>query len=655
MSKALLLTIGVTLALSAASATPGDPPAPTADWPQWRGPNRDGRSSETGLLKQWPAEGPSVVWQVNHVGVGYSSLAVKGDRIYTQGDLDGVEHTLAVNAADGSVVWAVQPEPVVAKLDARLRDELKRLDRDNDGTISEVEAVARLGWNFNSFDKPGDGDAKLVAEQRVERLVRALDKDGDKRLNLDEAGNSFRDAFARIDAEDKQVAADVLARERTDALFKSIDKDADGSITRQESRGTPLDPNFNRIDRSGNAEQDNSVTRGELEAYLLRFEKGRDGILTADELFRHYSTHFAGRDGILTESELRSYLGGYRNGMGDGPRGTPTLVGDRLYVEGAVGDVTCLDAATGKTIWHVDLRTLGGSIPGWGYSESPLVVGDLVIVTPGGRNGTIAALDRETGNVVWRSIEVTQAAHYSSPQVAELAGVRQIVQFARESVFGVTLDGSKLLWSYSAANNGTANICTPVVLDDHVFASSAYGVGGGLVHIRSGGDAQKAEEVYFDKAMANHHGGIVLVGDHMYGFGNRGLIAMEFKSGKPAWADRSVGKGSLVFADGMLYCLGENHQMALVEATTEGYRERGRFRIENLGQPSWAHPVVAGGRLYIRNQGRLTAYDIAARPSAALSGMALATGSGRPKTRNRPVGSTVRPANAVEPVPGVHN
>jgi outer membrane protein assembly factor BamB len=239
-------------------------------------------------------------------------------------------------------------------------------------------------------------------------------------------------------------------------------------------------------------------------------------------------------------------------------------------------------------------------------------MGDLLIVTPGGKKGTVAALDKKTGAVVWRSEGVTEGAHYSSPQLVEIGGIRQIVQFAHSSCFGVTADGGKPLWKYSAANNGTANVCTPIVHSNHVFAASAYTTGGGLARITTDGTSQKAEPVYFEKKMQNHHGGIVKVGDHMYGFGS-GLMCMDFLTGEIKWQARSVGKGSLVVADGMLYLLGEGHEVALAEVTPEDYRERGRFKLPSRGKPSWAHPVVAGGRLYLRDQKFLTAYDVQAR------------------------------------------
>lgn len=592
-------------------ALPGTLPA--QEWPQWRGPNRDGVSLEKELLHEWPAAGPKLLWQVDRVGVGYSSLSVKGGCLYTQGDLNGVEHVICLSPEDGRILWAVQPEPVATRLVRKLASETKSLDRDGDGVVTEAEALAKLGWNFNQFDQPGDGDPKATAADRAKRLIAKLDRNGDGKLDFLEFGPGLREKSGEADGQDKQADAAAAAKRRTAAFFDALDKDKDGSISAKEASGTSLAAIFDRADRVDpeSKKKDQRLTRDETQAYLAKSEPGCDGVLTEEELVEYYLTRFAGRDGILTADEIRSTYGGYRNGYGDGPRGTPTLDGEFVYAEGGSGDVCCLEAATGNTVWHVNLVTdLGGGVPGWGYSESPLILGDWVIVTPGGKKGTLAALEKKTGKVAWRSEGMTEGAQYSSPVVAELGGVRQIVQMAGKSVFGVRAENGKPLWSYSNANNGTANICTPVPWKDHVFASSNYGVGGGLVRI--GSEGASAEEVYFEKKMANHHGGIVRLDDHLYGFGNGGLICMNFMTGQIAWVNRSVSKGSLVTADGMLYCLGEGHQMALVEATPKEYRERGRFKIDNLGRASWAHPVVAGGRLYIRNQARLAAYDVKA-------------------------------------------
>jgi len=188
--------------------------------------------------------------------------------------------------------------------------------------------------------------------------------------------------------------------------------------------------------------------------------------------------------------------------------------------------------------------------------------------------------------------------------------VRQIVQFARESVFGVSLTDGKPLWRYAAPANGTANCCAPIIDGDLVFASSSYGVGGGLAKINSAGSTQQAEEIYFEKRMDCHHGGIVKVGDYMYSAAAGTLMCVEFKTGKIMWQSRGAGKGALCVADGMLYILGEGHEVALAEVSPDGYHEHGKFRIQSHGHQAWAHPIVAGGRLFIRDQESLTAYDV---------------------------------------------
>lgn len=588
-------------------------PAGPGDWPQWRGPNRDGVSNEKNLLKQWPTEGPKVLWRIESVGTGYSSLAVKDGRIITQGDLEGVEQIVAIDAKTGSTLWTVQPGPVAQLLETRIAADLKQLDRNADGVVDELEALARFGWDWNRYNRASGEDLKEIAAKRAAALFAGLDKDGDGKLAFEESGSALRDAFERADRSDAAADVAALAEQRAGAYLKALDKDGDGRISRQESRGSTLDRNFGRTDvRDATTQKgDELLTREEIVAALTKFEAGRDGVVSLAELTNYYVETKADGDGVLTAAELRKAVGGYRNGMGDGPRGTPTIDGERVYVEGGNGDLTCLEAATGKSIWHVNLRSgFGGNTPGWGYSESPLVVGDLVIVTPGGKSGTLLALNKITGARVWQSDEVQEGAHYSSPVLAEINGVQQIVQFANQSVFAVSLAEGKPLWRYTSPANGTANCCSPIIEDDLVFASSGYGTGGGLAKIIQAGSRQQAEEVYFEKKMACHHGGIVKLGDYMYSNGGGAVICMEFKTGKIAWQSRGPGKGSLVIADGMLYLLGENHEVALAEATPEAYRETGRFKIEGHGKPSWAHPVVAGGVFYIRDQESLTAYDV---------------------------------------------
>ncbi|MFM2094798.1 MAG: hypothetical protein RIS70_1922 [Planctomycetota bacterium] len=594
-----------------------DPAAPgSRDWPQWRGPNRDGISLQQNLAKSWPKDGPQKLWEVKDAGIGYSSVAIQGNRLYTLGDLDGVEHVIALETATGKRIWAVQPTPVARLLDDRITSEFKALDKDQDGKIGELEALSRFGWEFNRFDKSAGGDGESRLKARAKAILEQGDSNKDGTLSYEEAGRLFRDRFGAIDVADAKGDAVAIATKRVAGYLKALDKDGDQKVSRNESRGSWLEPQFNRIDKKveGTDKGDEQLDAKELEEFLTKNDAGKDGVLSAQELEEFYIKSRVGGDGQLTKEELRGPFGGFRNDMGDGPRSTPTIDGDVLYVEGGNGDVSCLKAADGETVWHVNLRTeFGGGVPGWGYSESPLVVDNLLIVTPGGPKGTLVALDKKTGKKVWQSGTVTEGAHYSSPLIANIAGVRQVVQFASASVFGVSINDGKFLWKYAAPANGTANCCMPIVENEYVYASSSYGTGGGLTRISGGGDNLVSEEVYFDKKMQCHHGGIVKIGDYLYSNGGGALICMEFKTGKIVWQNRGPGKGSLIAADGMLYVFSEGHEVALVEATPEAYREHGRFKIEAHGRPSWAHPAIADGKLFLRDQEWLAAYDIQAK------------------------------------------
>jgi outer membrane protein assembly factor BamB len=591
-------------------------PSKDGDWPQWRGPNRDGISLDKGLMKAWPEEGPKVAWEVDTVGVGYSSIAVKDGRIFTQGDLDGVEHIIALDVTNGKTLWAIQPAAVLSLLNLRIESDLKNLDRDKDGVVSEVEALQRFGWDWNKFNKPiKDGDAKEIATGRSADLLKALDENKDGSLDYQESSLVFRNDFQRIDQSDRDADATEIAAKRTTAYFASLDKDTDKQISREEARGTFLDRMFGLFDvRDPKTNKgDNQLSTEEIQTGLEKNDRGRDGVISGEELLAYYIAKKATGDNELTADELKAAIGGYRNGMGDGPRGTPTVDGDKVYAEGGNGDLVCLEAETGKTVWHVNLsKEFGGGRPGWGYSESPLIVGDMVIVTPGGNKGTLVALNKSNGELIWQSSEVTERAHYASPVLAKINGVNTIVQFARQSVFGVNLVDGKPLWKYTSPANGTANCCAPIIEDNLVFASSSYGKGGGLAKITLAGSTQAAEEVYFEKKMACHHGGIVKVGDYMYSAGGGPLMCMNFKTGEIMWQARSAGKGSICVADGMIYVLGEGHKVALAEISPEGYNETGSFRIQSHGRPAWAHIVVTGGRMLIRDQESLVAYDIRA-------------------------------------------
>jgi len=222
-------------------------------------------------------------------------------------------------------------------------------------------------------------------------------------------------------------------------------------------------------------------------------------------------------------------------------------------------------------------------------------------------------LDKMTGKTVWASKELSEAAGYSSAIVADVGGVRTYMTFTAGAGVGVRASDGKLMFRYPAAANHVANIATPIFSDNKVFFTSAYDTGGGLVGLTVQNGEVKAKEIYFTRNMKNHHGGVMLVNGYLYGFNDSILTCLEFATGNQVWRDRSVGKGSLSYADGNLYILGENNVMGLAEATPGGYKEKGRFTIPDKGFPSWSHPVVSGGRLYVRNQDTLTAYDIKAK------------------------------------------
>jgi outer membrane protein assembly factor BamB len=302
------------------------------------------------------------------------------------------------------------------------------------------------------------------------------------------------------------------------------------------------------------------------------------------------------------------------NDRGPGPRSTPTVDGNRLYVLTENGDLACLET-DGSMVWQRNiLQEFGGSQLRWLISESPLVDGPHVVVSPGGPAAGMVKLDKMTGKTIWTAKELSDPAGYSSIVAADVQGVRTYLTFTASAGVGVRASDGKLMFRYPAAANRVANIATPVFAGDKVFFTSAYGTGAGLVQLSAQNGAVTSKEVYFTREMRNHHGGVVLVDGYVYGFSDAILTCLELGSGKVMWRDRSVGKGTVTVADGRLYLLGENNTVGLADASPSGYQERGRFEIPDSGLPSWTHPAVSNGRLYVRNQDTLLVYDIKARP-----------------------------------------
>ncbi len=309
---------------------------------------------------------------------------------------------------------------------------------------------------------------------------------------------------------------------------------------------------------------------------------------------------------------------------GDGPRGTITVDGDKLYLIRGGGQLHCLSAADGKTLWQKDFRTdFGGNIMSnfdWGFSESPLVDGNLVVCTPGGDEGTMVALDKNTGNIVWRSKEWTDLGGYSSPIVVEVDGIRQYIQLTRNGVAGVAAKDGKLLWKADVAGNRVAAIPTPIYHDHMVYVTSGYNAGCAGIRLTKEGDGFSAETVYANKNISNHHGGVVLMNGYIYGYSDGpGWVCQDMKTGETVWKQRikEVAKGAVLGVNDRLLCLDERTGLlTVVSASPDGWKEFGRMEIPERSEVSsmdnmvWTHPVIANDKLYLRDHDLLFCFDL---------------------------------------------
>jgi outer membrane protein assembly factor BamB len=347
---------------------------------------------------------------------------------------------------------------------------------------------------------------------------------------------------------------------------------------------------------------------------------GFSSVAIADGLI--YTAGNRGGDTTITALELNGQVqwqkpnGPSYSGWHEGTRGTPTIDGNRLYHESPLGNVICMDAKTGQEIWSRNiLDDFGSKNIRWALAESLVIDGDRVICTPGGPETCIVALDKTTGETVWQSPSAQgDLAGYASPALAEFDGVRMILQMTGEALVGVNAADGDLLFRLEHITQYDVNAMRPIFKDGHVFISSNYGTGSVMVKLNLDGGRVAAQKVWEHKPLDNHHGGVILLDGYLYGSSGRGWHCLDWKTGQSMYQEKGVGKGSLTYADGMLYTLSEDHEMGLVAATPDGHQLVGQFDLPEGGEGnSWAHPVVCGGRLYIRHGDFLYAYDVQAQ------------------------------------------
>jgi len=345
-------------------------------------------------------------------------------------------------------------------------------------------------------------------------------------------------------------------------------------------------------------------------------------------------------DGLSTADDKDEYLTCYDRETGkqlwktktgqawnEGPeswqssRSTPTIDGDLVSVITPQGQLVCCQLADGKEKYRVDLKAAFGGKKGdgWGYSESPLVDGDRLVCTPGGDDAMMVALDKKTGKEIWKCpMKDCRGAGHSSIVISKVGDRKVYVQTTASGAVGVDAATGKLLWSFPI-DQTTAVIPTPIVRGDLVFFSAGYRRGGALLKQVPTADGVKMEEIYgLKQDLANKHGGVVLVGDHLYGDSDdQGIpFCAELMTGKIVWKERGTGKGSIAVAagDGHVYLRFQDGILALVKADPAGFKEVSTFKIpDSDARPSWAHPVILDGKLYLREQDAILCYDITAK------------------------------------------
>ncbi len=294
-----------------------------------------------------------------------------------------------------------------------------------------------------------------------------------------------------------------------------------------------------------------------------------------------------------------------------GSRSTPTLDEGNLYVLSGNGKVGCYDAQNGQAKWAHELSEFGGEVPGWAYAESVLIHKDLAIVTPGG-DKCIVALDKKNGRPVWASSGFSAGAQYGSCISVSHGGADMIVAGTAAGIVAVDAATGRLLWANPFSADNTANCPTPAFADGYVFWANGYDQGGLCLQLEVRGKNVTATPAWTTREMVCHHGGYIIHEGHIYGNHAESWVCLDLRTGEQKWRERAVGKGSLCFADGMLYLFAEGGgRAALATCSPDGLELHGSVTVEGEDN-SWAHPVVIGGRLYLRYADNLYCFNVRA-------------------------------------------
>ena len=299
-----------------------------------------------------------------------------------------------------------------------------------------------------------------------------------------------------------------------------------------------------------------------------------------------------------------------------GSRTTPTYSDGMVYQLNAYGVLSAFEAATGKPVWSVNVaERFDSRVRNWGYAENLAIEDNLLLCTPGGSKGRVVALDKKTGTTIWANTEIQDFAAYGSPVIVSHGGARMFINFLHETVAGVEVRTGKLLWSHPHASTCDQNVTSPLYLDGNVFVTSGHRGGGRRFKLDAA--TGKTEELWFDKNFDNCHGGVIYVDGHLYFCGcrlyNKGLICVDFATGQKCYRAEEIGKVSVTYADGHLYCFGNDGEMMLVKISPQAAQIVSRFTIpRNDNVHTLAHPVICDGKLYLRHLDDLLVYDIRA-------------------------------------------